>query len=44
MIQKAANVSLYEVVHTLLLDSPSQHIQALVRTPLGAEAIAAVFE
>ncbi len=43
-VEKATNVGLYEVVHTLLLDSPSQCIQALVWTPLGAVAIAAVFE
>jgi len=41
-VAKAADVGLDEVVHPLLRDRPSQHIQALVRTPLGAIAIAAV--
>src|SRR5262249_58956741 len=43
-VQKAAYVRFDEVMHTLLLDGASQCIQALVRTPLGAVAIATVFE
>ena len=35
-VVKATNVSFYEVVHTLLLDGPSQCIKTLVRTPLGS--------
>src|SRR5215831_8853184 len=34
-VAKAADVGLYEVAHPLLLERPSQHIQALVRPPLG---------
>src|SRR2546427_10319109 len=43
-VEKAAYVRFDEVIHTLLLDGASQCIQALVRTPLGALAIATVFE
>jgi hypothetical protein len=41
-VENAAHVGLYEVVHPLLLDRPSPCIPALVRTPLGAVARAAV--
>jgi hypothetical protein len=40
MIQAAAYVGLYEDVDSLLLEGASQCVKALVRTPLGAVAIA----
>jgi hypothetical protein len=43
-VEKATNISFDDVVHTLLLDGPSQYSQALVWTPLGTVAIATLLE
>src|SRR5262245_14169252 len=43
-VEEATYVGLYEDVDSLLLEGASQCVQALVRTPLGAGAIAPRFE
>lgn len=43
-VEKASDVCLNDMVDILLLDGLSPFVQALVWTPIGAIAIAAVFE
>ena len=43
-VEKPAYVGLDEVIHTLLLEGPTQCIQTLVRTPLGPVAVATFFD
>jgi hypothetical protein len=43
-VEEATYVGLYEDVDSLLLEGASQCVKALVRTPLGAVAIATLFE
>lgn len=43
-VEKATNSSFDDVVHTVLLEGPSQYSQALVWIPLEREAIATLLE